>query len=46
VHDLLLSLNRTFRMTVIVVTHNERLAARMPRVLTMADGVLAERASP
>ncbi|MBI5527852.1 MAG: ABC transporter ATP-binding protein [Deltaproteobacteria bacterium] len=43
VHELLLSLNRMFDMTVIVVTHNERLAARMPRVLTMADGVLAER---
>jgi lipoprotein-releasing system ATP-binding protein len=44
VHELLLSLNRIFDMTVVVVTHNERLASRIPRVLLMADGRLAERA--
>jgi lipoprotein-releasing system ATP-binding protein len=42
VHDLLLSLNEMFDMTVVVVTHNERLAKRIPRVLTMADGRFLE----
>ncbi|MFA6033944.1 MAG: ABC transporter ATP-binding protein [Myxococcota bacterium] len=43
VHDLLLSLNKTFDMTVVVVTHNERLAERIPRILEMTDGRLAEK---
>jgi len=44
IHELLLSLNKMFEMTVIIVTHNERLALRTPRVLVMTDGRLFERA--
>ena len=44
IHELLLSLNKMFDMTVIIVTHNERLALRTPRVLVMTDGRLFERA--
>ncbi len=42
VEGLLVDLNRRRRMTVVVVTHNERLAGRMGRVLVMAHGRLVE----
>jgi lipoprotein-releasing system ATP-binding protein len=43
IHELLVELNRKRGMTMIVVTHNEDLAARMPRRLHMLKGqVLAE----
>jgi lipoprotein-releasing system ATP-binding protein len=38
IHELVVELNRERGMTMIVVTHNEDLAARMPRRLHMADG--------
>jgi lipoprotein-releasing system ATP-binding protein len=44
VHELLLELNEEFSMTMVVVTHNLRLAARMSRCLTLVDGKLRETA--
>jgi lipoprotein-releasing system ATP-binding protein len=38
IHELLVELNRKRGMTMIVVTHNEDLAARMPRRLHMVKG--------
>ena len=47
IHELLVELNRVRGMTMIVVTHNEDLAARMPRRLHMVRGeVLAQADSP
>lgn len=43
IHELLVELNRKRGMTMIVVTHNEDLAARMPRRLHMVRGeILAQ----
>jgi predicted ABC-type transport system involved in lysophospholipase L1 biosynthesis ATPase subunit len=42
VHELLLELNREFRMTLVVVTHNMELACRMSRRVTIANGQLVE----
>jgi len=42
VHQLLMKLNRQQGMTLIVVTHNPRLAARMSRKVTIANGMLTE----
>ncbi len=42
VHRLLMQLNRQQGMTLIVVTHNPRLAARMSRKVTIANGMLTE----
>lgn len=41
VFELLLSLNRKRKLTVMMVTHNAELAARMHRVITLDDGKLA-----
>lgn len=38
VHDLLMSLNREFGMTLVVVTHNPALAALMSRRVTISEG--------
>ena len=38
VFDLLLSLNRQLKITLLVVTHNESLAHKMPRRITLRDG--------
>jgi len=38
VFDLLLELNRAQRLTLIVVTHNETFAERMPRAIKLVDG--------
>ena len=40
VYNLMLELNKAFNTSLIVVTHDTRLAARMDRVLTIEDGVL------
>ncbi len=44
IHDLLLELNRERGMTLLVVTHNEDLALRLPRQLRMFEGKLVEEA--
>ena len=38
VADLLMKLQQEHRMTLLVVTHNERLAQRLPRSVQMKDG--------
>jgi lipoprotein-releasing system ATP-binding protein len=40
VFDLLLSLNRSRKLTVMMVTHNAELAARMHRVIRLDDGMI------
>jgi len=42
VEDLLLDLNRTRRVTIVVVTHNEALAARLHRRVRLHDGQVVE----
>jgi len=42
IHDLLFEINRQHRTTILLVTHNQELAGRMPRILRMRDGVLTE----
>jgi lipoprotein-releasing system ATP-binding protein len=43
IHDLLFDLNRRFQMTTIVVTHNQRLAARLGRCMQLSDGRIQEQ---
>ena len=42
VYELMLELNRRYDTSFVVVTHDPRIAARMDRILKMADGVLEE----
>lgn len=42
IHSLMVELNQEYGMTMVVVTHNEDLANRMPRCLHMKDGLLIE----
>ncbi len=42
IHNLFLSLRRDLRQTIILITHNEVLAARTDRTLVMRDGAIVE----
>ncbi|MBN2359866.1 MAG: ABC transporter ATP-binding protein [Deltaproteobacteria bacterium] len=42
IHELLFRINRERGVAAVVVTHNTRLAARMPRKLVMLDGKIGE----
>jgi lipoprotein-releasing system ATP-binding protein len=46
IHDLLLELNHERGMTLLVVTHNEDLAVRLPRQLRMVEGRLVDDGAP
>ena len=45
IHELLFRINRERQITAVVVTHNTRLAARMPRKLVMMGGIIGEAAT-
>ncbi|HXT95438.1 MAG TPA: ABC transporter ATP-binding protein [Polyangia bacterium] len=43
IHELFFELNRELGTTILIVTHNDELAAKTPRRLRMADGLIVER---
>ena len=45
IHNLFLSLRLELQQTIILITHNEALAARTDRTLVMRDGVIVEERS-
>ena len=45
VQDLLIDLNKEKKTTLIIVTHNNRLAERMPRVISLLDGKIVSDVS-
>lgn len=42
VHDLLVEINKRKGVTMVIVTHNDKLAARMERVIALIDGKAVE----
>lgn len=46
VHDLLTGIQRRTGLTLIIVTHNERLAARMGKTIRLVDGRIQENGNP